>query len=242
MKKKIPIIILFIALLITAIGVFLLFNNSKKEEKTPKKEIKEEIESIETEKYNEVKEQVQNEISIFDMYLSNLYPIKNIDSIKDEDKTLLLLKELSNEENNSIDEKKVLEESKKHFNNYNLYRKTTDLYNYNNEKYTLINNKYEVCNIKTIITTEESNKKEWITTKKVYYTKLDLKDQENLKYEVKVYKSYKDCTSNSNELLKKESAITTIEEEDYKTIEDNLNTLKYTLINTDGIYKITSIK
>ena len=59
---------------------------------------------------------------------------------------------------------------------------------------------------------------------------------------MKVYKSYKDCTSNSNELLKKESAITTIEEEDYKTIEDNLNTLKYTLINTDGIYKITSIK
>ena len=242
MKKKIPIIILFIALIITAIGVFLIFMNPNKKEKTPKKEVQEEIEPIETEKYSEVKEQVQNEINIFDMYLSNLYPIEDIDSIKDEDKTLLLLKVLSNEENNSIEEEKVTEESKKHFNNYNLYKKSTDSYSYSNKKYNLINNKYEACSIKTIITNEESNKEEWITSKIIYYVKLDLKDQETLKYEVKVYKSYKDCNSNSNQILKKESALTTIEEEDFNTIKDSLNTIKYTLKNTDGIYKITSIK
>ena len=242
MKKKLPIIIVLIALIITAIGVILLFNTNKPTENKKEKEIKKEIEQIDTQKYNEIQEQVQNEINIFDMYLSSLYPIKDIDSIKDEDKTLLLLKVLSNEENNSIDEDIIVEEAKKHFNNYKPYNKKTEYYSYNNKKYTLIKNNYEACNIKTVITKEESNKEEWITTKKIYYIKLDLKDQEQLKYEVKVYKSYKDCNSNTNELLRKENAVAMLTEDDYNSISEQLNSLKYTLKNNDGIYKVTSIK
>ena len=242
MKKKLPIIIVLIALIITAIGVILLFNTNKPTENKKEKEIKKEIEQIDTQKYNEIQEQVQNEINIFDMYLSSLYPIKDIDSIKDEDKTLLLLKVLSNEENNSIDEDIIVEEAKKHFNNYKPYNKKTEYYSYNNKKYTLIKNNYEACNIKTVITKEESNKEEWITTKKIYYIKLDLKDQEQLKYEVKVYKSYKDCNSNTNELLRKENAVAILNEDDYNSISEQLNSLKYTLKNNDGIYKVTSIK
>lgn len=242
MKKKLPIIIVLIALIITAIGVILLFNTNKPTDNKKEKEIKKEIEQIDTQKYNEIQEQVQNEINIFDMYLSSLYPIKDIDSIKDEDKTLLILKVLSNEETNSIDEDIIVEEAKKHFNNYKLYNKKTEYYSYNNKKYTLIKNNYEACNIKTVITKEESNKEEWITTKKIYYIKLDLKDQEQLKYEVKVYKSYKDCNSNTNELLKKENAVAILNEDDYNSISEQLNSLKYTLKNNDGIYKVTSIK
>lgn len=242
MKKKLPIIIVLIALIITAIGVILLFNTNKPTENKKEKEIKKEIEQIDTQKYNEIQEQVQNEINIFDMYLSSLYPIKDIDSINDEDKTLLLLKVLSNEETNSIDEDIVVEEAKKHFNNYKPYNKKTEYYSYNNKKYTLIKNNYEACNIKTVITKEESNKEEWITTKKIYYIKLDLKDQEQLKYEVKVYKSYKDCNSNTNELLRKENAVAILNEDDYNSISEQLNSLKYTLKNNDGIYKVTSIK
>ena len=242
MKKKLPIIIVLIALIITAIGVILLFNTNKPTENKKEKEIKKEIEQIDTQKYNEIQEQVQNEINIFDMYLSSLYPIKDIDSIKDEDKTLLLLKVLSNEENNSIDEDIIVEEAKKHFNNYKPYNKKTEYYSYNNKKYTLIKNNYEACNIKTVITKEESNKEEWITTKKIYYIKLDLKDQEQLKYEVKVYKSYKDCNSNTNELLRKENAVAMLTEDEYNSISEQLNSLKYTLKNNDGIYKVTSIK
>ena len=242
MKKKLPIIIVLIALIITAIGVILLFNTNKPTENKKEKEIKKEIEQIDTQKYNEIQEQVQNEINIFDMYLSSLYPIKDIDSIKDEDKTLLLLKVLSNKENNNIDEDIIVEEAKKHFNNYKPYNKKTEYYSYNNKKYTLIKNNYEVCNIKTVITNEESNKEEWITTKKIYYIKLDLKDQEQLKYEVKVYKSYKDCNSNTNELLRKENAVAMLTEDEYNSISEQLNSLKYTLKNNDGIYKVTSIK
>ncbi|MBR6949233.1 MAG: hypothetical protein IKH54_03505 [Bacilli bacterium] len=242
MKKKLPIIIVLIALIITAIGVILLFNTNKPTDNKKEKEIKKEIEQIDTQKYNEIQEQVQNEINIFDMYLSSLYPIKDIDSIKDEDKTLLLLKVLSNEETNSIDEDIIVEEAKKHFNNYKPYNKKTEYYSYNNKKYTLIKNNYEACNIKTVITKEESNKEEWITTKKIYYIKLDLKDQEQLKYEVKVYKSYKDCNSNTNELLRKENAVAILNEDDYNSISEQLNSLKYTLKNNDGIYKVTSIK
>lgn len=242
MKKKLPIIIVLIALIITAIGVILLFNTNKPTDNKKEKEIKKEIEQIDTQKYNEIQEQVQNEINIFDMYLSSLYPIKDIDYIKDEDKTLLILKVLSNEETNSIDEDIIVEEAKKHFNNYKLYNKKTEYYSYNNKKYTLIKNNYEACNIKTVITKEESNKEEWITTKKIYYIKLDLKDQEQLKYEVKVYKSYKDCNSNTNELLKKENAVAILNEDDYNSISEQLNSLKYTLKNNDGIYKVTSIK
>lgn len=242
MKKKLPIIIVLIALIITAIGVILLFNTNKPTENKKEKEIKKEIEQIDTQKYNEIQEQVQNEINIFDMYLSSLYPIKDIDSIKDEDKTLLLLKVLSNKENNNIDEDIIVEEAKKHFNNYKPYNKKTEYYSYNNKKYTLIKNNYEACNIKTVITKEESNKEEWITTKKIYYIKLDLKDQEQLKYEVKVYKSYKDCNSNTNELLRKENAVAMLTEDEYNSISEQLNSLKYTLKNNDGIYKVTSIK
>lgn len=242
MKKELPIIIVLIALIITAIGVILLFNTNKPTDNKKEKEIKKEIEQIDTQKYNEIQKQVQNEINIFDMYLSSLYPIKDIDSIKDEDKTLLLLKVLSNEETNSIDEDIIVEEAKKHFNNYKPYNKKTEYYSYNNKKYTLIKNNYEACNIKTVITKEESNKEEWITTKKIYYIKLDLKDQEQLKYEVKVYKSYKDCNSNTNELLKKENAVAILNEDDYNSISEQLNSLKYTLKNNDGIYKVTSIK
>ena len=242
MKKKLPIIIVLIAIVITAIGVVLLINTKPKEEKQTKKEVKKEETAIDTEKYNEVQEQVQNEISIFDMYMSNLYPIEDIDKIKDEDKTKLLVKVLSKEDIESVEEDKVLEESKKHFDNYNLYKKSTDSYKYENNKYSVVKNNYETCSIKTITTKEINNQEEWITTKKVYYVKLDLKDPNKLTYEVKVYKNYKDCSNNKNELLTKDNTITTISEEDYNSIEKDLKTLTYTLKNTDGTYKITSIK
>ena len=98
MKKKLPIIIVLIALIITAIGVILLFNTNKPTENKKEKEIKKEIEQIDTQKYNEIQEQVQNEINIFDMYLSSLYPIKDIDSINEG-------KPINEEYDNQIDNK-----------------------------------------------------------------------------------------------------------------------------------------
>lgn len=250
MKKIIPILIIFIAIILIATGLLIRKNNdSNKNDIPPKKETAEIIKGdpIDVTQYAKIKEQISKTIQNANNYLFEYYPIKNIEDIQEDLKTKFLLDIILVENKNEISIEELEKEKTKYFNDYIIPKK--DIIDSNKSKYLYKENKFikektysNTCLFNLITEKEINNQKQWIEKGKFYYSSLDLKDENNLKYVIRIYKTLQDCKNNKNVLIENENTISNLNKDDLEKIKDKLNKITYTLNNENGIYKLKSIK
>lgn len=236
MKKKIIIIIIVIIISIVLIisGILLLKNIGKPQTIVTK--IPKDDQEIFTEK-------VLSKVYLLDANISKEYPIDDFQKMDDTKKTKFLLDILSTS-NKEISVADVEKEAKEYFDTFNIVKKNIkdgDLvaYNYKNNTYTKGLSTGSRCIIKTELSTSGKENDNYFVKNKYYYITATKKSVEDLEAEIKIYSTKDDCEKTTNELLSITAKSINITAEDYKKIDDKLNTYTYRFSSK---YKILSIK
>lgn len=256
MKKKFNyiLIILFIIIGISLIILgFNITNNSKKED-IPKdnKEVEQEdsliIEGIEDQDFSKYDQEISKVINNFEVFLKSDYPIEDINDLSNLKKTKFVLDTIYNIGKDTITKEEVIEEGRKYFTSFipeenNIKLDNNDYYFYQNNVYTKNQNtKESACFMQSNTISKKATNKDWSITKKIYFIKQDLKDEESMTFDLKIFKSLEECLKSKNILYNSDSNTAVLTTDEYKAIEDKLDTVVYNLERNNDNYFLKSIK
>lgn len=238
-KVGVIFIVFGLALIIFGLGIF-WYNgvpSSMKEAATSPK--------LSTTEYSKNISNVHQVASYFDSYMSDLYPLINMNSINSKEKTLFVLKKNCNYKKKNISVEKVKEEAKGYFLDFEPYlgdiKDSTGriLYRYQNNQYIYVVAEAQFYNFVTKDISSEGYQDYWILKKKGYYIKSVLEDEH---YVNTVYATFKDYRDNKNALATFSNTTMSLAERDYAEIQKQLKTITYYFIKNGETYYIDSIK
>ena len=239
MKRKIIIITLIVISVITiGVGVFLINTDILKNTTT----IKDTPLSLEEKSKN--LSPILEQILYYNTYLSNEFPIKDIDKLDNPAKTKFLLNITCNLETSEVSVSDLEKVGEKYFEDFKIVKKDIKtsndqvLYKYKNNKFTYVTSEevlYEI-NIKDqkIIATENK----WVVQAKIYYSTTKHLDQ--TKIEKKIYQDI-DLINKQDPLFTISSDITNYQEDIPQTVDEKLKTVTYNFKKVDQLYKLDSI-
>lgn len=252
MKKnyQLILIIVLISVLMICLGFFL--TTSKKE--TPKKESKQEKETVENLEINNITQKdfeiiekdIMTTLDNYDSYLSNEFPIKDIQKISSTKKTKFVLDILFKKDRSEVGKDEVLQEGKKYFSDFQPEEKDIEIakekyyFFLNNAYIRNLNTKDTNCKVQTNIVSTKVNNKEWVVKKKIFYINYSFNEKKS-NIEIRVYKNYNDCVKSNNSIYNKTSNVISLDEEEYKKIQDKLNTASYYFKKDNSSYSLNSI-
>lgn len=232
---------------IILIGIGYVYENNKSTLKVNNKNLLLEGESYQKE-YSKYYSSIEKAIIYSDKYLIDSYPIEDFGKINSKDKTIFLLNMMSAKLGTKLTKDNLEKEKKNYFKedtklSYEILKKNSKiLYNYDekNKQFT-IGNGYKPKDY--IIQTKELSTKiysdKWVTKKKVYYIEMTSTEQ---MYPQKVYKNIEDATKKQNEIFTITDVSHPFNEEEYKKVENQLESFTYTLKKEKSKYLLSSIE
>lgn len=235
------IVVLSILGVILVIAGIVLSSNMIFSNKKDTKPINKQLNSTEYSKYNSI---IQKKTSYIDLHFANQYPINDFKKLTSEEKTLFLLKILSNYKNKEVTVEQLKKEMPNYFSTFELNLKDIKgkdgkvLYRYENEKFTYVlaeDTPY------TVVTKELSStgyKDRWILKRKIYYMKVT---KENNQYKNTIFSNLSDCQKNKNSIYTTTSTMNMITEEEFDKIKDKLTTITYHFKNKKDNYVIEKV-
>lgn len=239
-KKLLIVLILFGVLLIIVGSVFIIMPSPDITEKNKILHQK-----LTDKEYRENLTMIQNKVAYYDTYLQSKYPIKDLESLSNQEKTLFLLQMFCNYQKKEIAMEQLDKEKKEYFSDFDLHQSDVKdsnnqvAYKYNNSKYTYQTTKeISSCNFYAGDEEHEAYTDEWIIKKKIAYFKAAY---ENDTYKLTIYKNNIDCQKDQNSISTINSDVLTIPTETYEEIKNQLLTMKYSFKKEEDTYRIKSI-
>ena len=240
MKKIIIALITLIGVLLIIIGIYLIIHNDIQ---------KKEVETISTpltnEEYNNSYSNIISTSNYFETFLSNKYPIENVQDMTPKNKTKFILDIICGVDNNKATKKEVKKEMSKYFLTPEVYLDDIEingkiLYKYSNNIFTNVESEDSQCIFVTNFLEEEAFSDYWILKKKAYYINQTLNDDNT--YSNNVYITEKDCDNEENSIYSFTDINYMLDEESFDKLKQKLKTITYTYKKNSNKYYIEKIE
>lgn len=243
MKKKIRLFVLiFFAVSSILLGLFFQVYSEKNNQL---KETKKSLPESKLSKKEElsVYQDISKKTSLYDSFMSELYPIEDVNKLSSKEKTLFLLRS-SNNSNKEINIEQLQKKLNNFFDEFDIYKgqikdkKGKVLYNYKKGVYTFAGFNNSVLTPSSYEISSDGTNKRWTVKKKLYYFKFSL-DENSYIYTTEFYANQND---KEPMLVKKsKSNSSSLTKEEFEKVKSTIATVTYNFVKKNGTYILKSV-